>query len=77
MSKIYEVVWIDSGFSGGWRPGDAEPEPLPKIRSYGIISHRSDKMLEISSSHSENGDLLNPLGIPLGAVLEINELKEI
>jgi len=72
---VFEIVWRDSGFDHGWIKGDEEINPIPTIRTYGRISHANDIMIEVSSTVSDRGDRLNPLGIPVGAILEINELK--
>jgi hypothetical protein len=73
-AAIVKIRWYDSAFEHGWNKRDGDPpKPLDVIESVGWITFMSKQMIEVASTKSE-ACVLNPLAIPLGAIISVKQL---
>jgi len=69
------VYWMDSNYVQGWHHGHIETALLPIVKTIGWVTKITDALLEVAGTQVVDGAKLNPLAIPIGAILKIEKVK--
>lgn len=72
--KVVQVRWADIVAGGGWRSEDAARKSQPAACvSVGYVLRRTRSTLVLASSWSEDGEVLQTIVIPRGAVKSVRK----
>jgi hypothetical protein len=76
--KIVEVSWVDPTTEAGWIEDDNHTQPLPTLKSYGILVSKSKKLVVLAGSYDpDQKKYADRFKWPTGCVKDIRVIEEV
>lgn len=70
---VYRIFWLDSAAPVGWKHPDY-PFEVAAVESVGFLIEKTPKQVTITTSVSDEGNVMDPLSIPRAAITKMKRL---